>query len=240
MSFLPTPETTAGAFAMGVCGRRGSGKSYFVVDLLKYFYRGIFDLIIWISPTFLLQDICTTGLGDCTGLIIIPEWKPEIIQVLFAYMFQRNVNAEKEGRQKERALLILDDVGALGKKGKLSEQLDNVAFVSRNYGVSVIEVVQRITLLSTGMRSQLDCLLIFKEQNPQERINLFRSLGFCEKKEFHETIERHTDEKYSWIGLKNESGRLFFFNLNGKIVPLRTNRIQPGIGSPSDSRIQSL
>ena len=240
MSFLPTPETTGGAFAMAVVGRRSSGKSFLVTDLLKYFYKGTFDFIIWISPTFQLQDICTTGLSDCTGLIVIPDWKPEILMVLFSHMFTRNVNAEKEGRQKERALLILDDVGLLAKKGKLSEQLDNVAFVSRNYGVSVIEVGQRITLLTTSMRSQLDALLIFREQNPQERINLFRSLGFCDKKAFHDTIDRHTDEKYSFIGIRNLSGQLFFFNLNGKIVPLRNSGIQPGISSTSDSRIQRL
>lgn len=222
MSLLPIPEDQP--FIMGILGRRQSGKGFLVLDLLKYFYKGSFDFLIWISPTFQLQDMCL-NIEDSTGIIVFSEWRPEIITALFDYMNERN-KGDREGRKtKEQCLLVLDDVGLLSKKGKLSEQLDNIAFVSRHYGVSVIEIAQRITLLTTSVRSQLDCLLLFREQNPQERLNLFRSFGFCEKKSFFDTLDRFTEEKYSFVGIRNLAGKLCFFDLNGEIHPIcRTDR----------------
>jgi hypothetical protein len=241
MSFLPTPEDTGGAFAMAIVGRRGGGKTHLCCELLKYFYRGMFDLIIWVSPTFELQEI-TKEFNGAVGLIVFPEWRTEIIEALFAYMFDRNSKAQQEGKSKERALLILDDVGALARKGKLSEQLDNVAFVSRNYGVSVIEIAQRPTLMTTSMSSQLDAILIFREQNPQERMNLQRRLGFGDKRAFHDTIDRYTNEKYSFIGIRNLSGRLHFFTLDGEVQSVRNSAMGWGTGSrgsgASNSRFQ--
>jgi len=91
---------------------------------------------------------------------------------------------DRQGRTKEQCLLVLDDVGLLAKKGRLSEQLDNIAFTSRHYGISTIEMAQRISLLTTSMRSQLDCLLLFKEQNPQEKVNYSEVLVFVIEKHF--------------------------------------------------------
>src|SRR3954469_25854104 len=96
---------------------------------------------------------------DSTGIVVFSEWRQELIMALFAYS-DRN-KGEREGRQrKEQCLLVLDDVGLLGKRGKLSDQLDNIAFVSRHYGISTIEIAQRLTLLTTSVRSQLDALLL--------------------------------------------------------------------------------
>src|SRR3954469_11035449 len=157
MSLLPWPDEEP--FILACVGRRGSGKSHLTLDLIKYFYRGVFDFIVWISPTFLLQQM-SLDIEDSTGIVVFSEWRPEIIMALFAYMSDRN-KGEREGRQrKEQCLLVLDDVGLLGKKGKLSDQLDNIAFVSRHYGISTIEIAQRLTLLTTSVRSQLDALLL--------------------------------------------------------------------------------
>ena len=226
-------------YCMAIIGRRGSGKGVACLELLKYFYKGHFDLIVWISPTFQLQQM-TLDIPDHTGVIVFPEWRPEIISALYAYMSSRN-EGDRQGRPKEQCLLVLDDVGLLAKKGRLSEQLDNIAFTSRHYGISTIEMAQRISLLTTSMRSQLDCLLLFKEQNPQEKVNLFRSFGFCDRKTFFETLDKHTEEKYSYVGIKNDGGRLYFFDLNGQIQPrtFRTFDRRAGSGSCGLERIRN-
>ena len=118
---------------MAIIGRRGSGKGHLCIDLLKHFYKGMFDFIVWISPTFQLQAM-TLNLEDHTGIVVFTEWRYEIILTLFAYLNERN-KGDRDGREKEQCLLILDDVGLKGKRGKLSEQLDEIAFVSRHYGV---------------------------------------------------------------------------------------------------------
>lgn len=209
-------------FVMGVIGRRGSGKGYAVIELLKYFYKGSFDFIVWISPTFQLQEMCL-NIPDHTGIVVFSEWRPEIITALFSYMEERN-SGDREGRSKEQCLLILDDVGLLGQKGRLSQQLDNIAYTSRHYGISTIEIAQRITLLTTSVRSQLDCLLLFREQNPNERVNLFRSFGMCNRDEFFRVFDKYTDEKYAYVGIRNEAGRLFFFTLEDGEIPVTKSR----------------
>ena len=217
MSLLPFPHGRDGQpFVLCCIGRRGSGKSKLCLDLLRYFYNDSFDFIIWISPTFMLQASGQEFSNEMAQrLIVFSEWRPEIITALFSYMSSRNLNKKKE--DKEHCLLVLDDVGLMGKKGKLSDQLDDIAFISRNYQISMIEIAQRITLVTTSVRSQLDALLLFREQNPQERANLFRSFGFCDRKTFFDTIDYNTEEKYSWIGIRNLAGTLLFFDLNGEI-----------------------
>jgi hypothetical protein len=240
MSDLPIPEEQP--FVMGIIGRRGSGKGFLCLDLLKYFYKGSFDFIVWISPTFHLQEM-TLNIPDSTGIVVFSEWKSEIITSLFHYMNERN-KGDRQGRpEKESCLLVLDDVGLLGKKGQLSEQLDMIAFTSRHYGISLIEMAQRISLLSTGVRSQLDALLLFKEQNPQERVNLFRSFGFWDKKTYFRTIDQYTEEKYSFVGIRNQAGRYYLFDLNGEITPrtlVAAHRDTTGSSHPRESSVQGI
>lgn len=234
MSFLPVHEDEP--FVMSIVGRRGSGKGYLVVDLLRYFYKGSFDFIVWISPTFELQDVFG-DIPDKTGIVVFPEWRFEIVEALFAYMKMRNQGKTKND-VKETCLLVLDDVGALAQKGSLSEQLSKIAFTSRHFQISMIEITQRITLVSPGVRSQMNALLMFAEQNLQERTNLFRNFGFCEKKTFFDTFDRETDEKYSFIGIRNIGGRFCFFNLDGQVTPSRTIRTR-GIESGNRDPLHS-
>lgn len=242
MSLLPVP--TDEPFIMALIGRRGSGKGFLCLDLLKHFYKGMFSFIIWISPTFQLQAM-TLNIEDNTGLVVFTEWRPEIITSLWAYMGTRN-KGDREGREKEQCLLVLDDVGLQGKKGRLSEQLDNIAFTSRHYGVSVIEMTQRITSLSTSVRSQLDALIMFREENPLERQNLYRSFGFgAGKKEFFRMIDNKTEQLYSVIGIRNQAGHFTFFDLNGgqdneTLPDHRTSSREPGSSDPSHRGVQGI
>ena len=241
MSLLPVPSDEP--FIMAIIGRRGSGKGHLCLDMLKHFYKGMFDFIIWISPTFQLQAM-TLNIEDNTGLVVFTEWRPEIIHSLWCYMALRN-SGSREGRvEKEQCLLVLDDVGLQAKKGRLSDQLDNIAFTSRHYGVSVIEMTQRITNLSTSVRSQLDALIMFREENPNERLNLFKSFGFGEnKKEFFGIIDGKTEEKYSVVGIRNEAGHFTFFDLNGETSTsggVGTSDREPGSGHPNYRRVQGV
>ena len=114
-------------------------------------------------------------------------------------------------------LLIFDDIGSLGKEGKLGIQLANLSFIVRHLNVSIIELAQRVTLLSTGLSSQADFWIFFCEQNPNERINIYRRIAFCDKKIFWNIFDRETSQVRSWIGIRKVHGRNYFFNGNGFI-----------------------
>ena len=111
--------------------------------------------------------------------------------------------------------MIFDDIGSLGKQGKLADQMSTLAFVVRHRLVSIIELAQRITLLSTGFGSQADFAIFFAEQNPNERVNMLKRTGFGEKSQFWEIFDRETNELRSWIGIRNIGGRNVFFNQHG-------------------------
>lgn len=128
----------------------------------------------------------------------------------------------------ERAVLVDSGRRGFAKKGRLSDQLDQIAFTSRHYGVSLIEMTQRITSLSTSVRSQLDALIMFREENPLERQNLFRNFGFGEnKKEWFRVVDNKTAEKYSVIGIRNDAGHFRFFDLNGSQQEEEKKNVHP-------------
>lgn len=167
------------------------------------------SLIIICSPTFSLQSI-STEIEDGRGIVIISEFRKCVIDELKEYQIE---NAEKN----ESALLIFDDIGSLGKQGKLSIQMADLAYIVRHLRVSIIELAQRVTLLSTGLSSQADLWIFFCEQNPNERINIFRRIGFGDKDSFWEKFDQETREIRTWVGVRKVAGRNFFFNQNGFI-----------------------
>jgi hypothetical protein len=242
MSLLPYPSDDY-PILMPIIGRRGSGKGHLCIDLLKHYYKGFFDFVVWISPTFMLQSMCL-NIEDQTGIVVFTEWKFEVIQSLFSYMYQRNFG-NRQDRPLEHCLLILDDVGLAAKKGGLADQLDTVALIARHYKISLIIMTQRSTLLTTNMRSQMDAIIMFREENPRERINIYASFGFWDKerkKEWFDVIDRNTSEKYSAIGIRNDGGHFSFFDINGEtdLGTTAARREQPRSSHSGNRGLQGL
>jgi hypothetical protein len=206
-----------------IIGMKGAGKTTLLIDLLKSVWKKRFDMIIFISPTFSLQNVSTEIDGQ--GIIIIPEWRSCLIEELIE-MQRDQIEMVNEAKLQDppvhipyrEVLMVFDDIGSLGKEGKLSLQMANLAFVVRHYHVNIIELAQRTTLLSCGLSSQADFWIFFAEANPNERINIFKRIGFGEtKKEFFNIFQRETAEFRSWIGIRVFLGKPFFFNKDGFI-----------------------
>ena len=124
---------------------------------------------------------------------------------------------QKKFPEDHHVLLIFDDIGSLGREGKLGLQLANLSYVVRHFKVSIVELAQRVTLVSTGLSSQADFWILFAEQNPNEKVNIMKRIGFGDKKWFWEIFNRETSEVRSWIGIRSIAGRKFFFNMQGFI-----------------------
>jgi hypothetical protein len=208
-----------------IVGAKGSGKSTLLLDIIQSVWTNSFDLIVIVSPTFSLQNLSKEI--DGKGIVIISEFRMSIIEVL--QELQRIKIEEKQNLQEaprelvdypkipadHHILLIFDDIGSLGKEGKLAMQMANLAFVVRHFKISIIELCQRATLASTSLSSQADFWIFFAEQNPNERLNIFRRIGFGDKKKFWEDFDRETRELRSWIGIRKIGGRNFFFTIRG-------------------------
>ena len=225
------PDVRAGddPFVGVFVGRKGSGKTTLLMDLLKSVWKLKFNLIVIVSPTFSTQNV-SSEIEDGRGIVIIPEFRLSIIDELAAYQLDKILERERilstpkefvvgslKVPEVHHALLIFDDIGTLGKEGKLAVQLANLAYIVRHRNVSIIELAQRITLASTGLSSQADVWIFFCEQNPNERVNIFRRIGFGNNVTFWNIFDRETSEVRAWIGIRNISGRNIFFNKEGFI-----------------------
>jgi hypothetical protein len=214
-----------------IVGAKGSGKSCLLIDLLQSVWSKSFDLVVIVSPTFSLQHISHEVEGS--KFVIISEFRMSIIETLKDLQkekiekqqsYQENKTLEvayqdplqNSGPPRDHhVLLVFDDIGSLGKEGKLALQMANLAFVVRHFRISIIELCQRATLASTSLSSQADFWIFFAEQNPNERINIFKRIGFTHKQSFWNTFDHETGEVRSWIGIRKIAGRNFFFNIQG-------------------------
>lgn len=200
---FPMPEYKNG-FTMGIVGRKGSGKTTLLVDLLHSVYLHQFDIIIVVSQTWHLQEL---KMGSFKGFVLFKKFSPVVIETVRRFM---------EGRT-ERCLLILDDLGLIRLNSPEAMALNSLCTYQRHYNISVVQLGQRLTMLHTTVRSQLDCLIIFAEANHHERALLFTNFGFGDKEKFWDIFTNYTTEKHSWVGIRHVAGRYFFFNENGRI-----------------------
>lgn len=201
------------AFIMGIVGNTGSGKTVLTQRLIQM-WRRQFDVIVWISPTYALQD---SHLPDSTGIVVFDSFSKENLEIIAEH--QENINKERMrlGEPPSRMLLVLDDNGAKTRKLLQGAILDDILIKNRHYKINTIQLAQRYTQLSPTLRNNAKYLIFFQECNPLERKNLYMYHGFGEKEDYLDTIDKYTQEKHAWIGLKCHPGTYQFFTINGYV-----------------------
>ena len=159
-----------------------------------------FDIIVWISPTYGLQD--SSWIRYNTGIVVFDTFSLENLQLIKRHQEERNRARTENGEPPSRMLLILDDNGTQTRKLLQGGMLDDILIKCRHFKISTVQLAQRYTQLSPTLRANAKYLILFAECNPQERRNLFTFHGFGTRGFFLSTIDYKTKEKYSWIGLK--------------------------------------
>lgn len=222
-----TPPHTE-QFVGVICASKGSGKTTLLIHLIKSVWRNKFDNIIIVSPTFSLQDL-SREIDFGNGVVIFSEFRQSIIEEIIKLQIEKiedrkaKIELYYQGEiekseipSEHHVLLVFDDIGNLGREGKLAIELTNLSFLVRHYKLSIIELAQRATLLTTGLSSQADFYIFFAECNPNERVNIFKRTGFGpNKKAFFRVFDRETMVPRSWIGIRKICGRNLFFNCQG-------------------------
>jgi hypothetical protein len=207
---LPDPTKVGGAFLMLISGRRGSGKTTLACKLLltASAFRGKFDKIICISETFHMvqQWRCI----DTSRWEVYTDYSPDIIQELITE--QSSSAMWRLGRKRKNVLLLIDDIGnssRLTKTGQV-DYLDKIATNGRHLGVSIIFLSQQLTQTSPALRSNADIFIQFASHSLRDNLLLYSEVGTGTYKDFRDKVEEVTAERYTFLLVKNNGGRLAY------------------------------
>lgn len=209
--FLPTEEQGY-AFLVGITGRRKSGKTFLLDDLMKTIWLKEFEKIYILSQTAELQ---TEYFGTWKGNIeYMDEWDTDFFNNLKEKAKAEMKKRKQKGKnRKKKQLIIIDDMSGNMREKLYQSNIDDFSFVGRHFGFSVVWLGQRITLFTPGFRQESDGFILFREENMQELRLLHREWGFGEMDDFIVNLVENTLEKHSFIILRNIGGVTHFFRL---------------------------
>lgn len=135
-----------------VIGPTNSGKSRFVVDQIYGPFRGKFDYIVLICPTFAHNKTYhRIGENDPRMFVIICVQHEVEAWLKIVSLFFEGTNA----------LIILDDCAASKDVKKRTGQLVNLAFSARHTGLSVWVLTQKMTSITASFRENVAAIVLF-------------------------------------------------------------------------------
>lgn len=202
VAHFPTPPTR-----ILVLGSSGKGKTSFIVDrLINRVYRGLIDKIYIISSTAYYDNTYKRIRGDITRFT---EYFPSLINAIMK-------REHKKYNNTRRVLLYFDDVGGQGidiamRPGDPFAKLTSISRhigkeISQDLGWVVIFACQCMSMVPTVYRKNCDKVVMFYEDNPEERRWLWRTYGFCNEKNFASFMHDNLREKHDFLYLSKDLG----------------------------------
>jgi hypothetical protein len=181
------------------CGRKGSGKTFLLLQLLKDIdgYKNKYQNVIIVSPTFRLQR--TWDSISPEGITVYESFSEEILNKIYNEQ-QPHINS----------LIILDDNGE--DLRRINQKVFNKLISnSRHLNCSIIVLVQKLSQAPTILRSNGDLFACFAATSTRETDILHSEIGILEKKEFHRMFVDATKDQYSCFVVSMQKGKLCFY-----------------------------
>ena len=171
-----------------IVGRKGSGKSKLVVDLLMTDWCGVYHDIIIISPTFQAQFNGLWSKLSPQGVTVYETISDNLVEQIL----KNTAGATKD------TLLVLDDLGE--DMRKISQTLLNkLVSNSRHYRLSIICLHQKLTKSPTIFRGNCDSFISFASCSYLEREALWREISTVDKKSFNRMFAEATQRPHSFM-----------------------------------------
>ena len=155
--------------AIVMVAKRGSGKSFAVVDIINQLRNaGRIDDYIIISPTERMNKFY----GNKGFNNVYYEYTNELLENVLAVQSQRIEQSKLTGEQCKRVIVVMDD--CLGQKGSWAKDkaIQEMLFNGRHYKISYILTMQFPLGISPELRCNFDYIFLFAEDflSNQKRI----------------------------------------------------------------------
>jgi ABC-type dipeptide/oligopeptide/nickel transport system ATPase subunit len=178
--------------AIGVCAKRGSGKSQLVKYLLHNYYKK-FDKIIIISATEKINQFYQR-MPFIDPKFIYDKYDESFIKALMKSMAQVNKGLLKGNPKMKHVLLILDDICSSFNTHS-SKTLEELFTTGRHYGLAVVIVQQYINSIPPVVRTNCDYICV--SQMNKQGLDLLAQqylFGNIEEKDFKKLYLQSTSD----------------------------------------------
>jgi len=171
-------------------GPTSSGKSQFVVDQLYGPFRGEFDYIVLICPTFVYNKTFRR-IGERDPRMSVITCKQRDVE--------KWLNIVKIGFEGTNTLILLDDCAASKDVKGATGELVNLAYSARPIGISVWVVSQKYRAISTDFRQNSAVLVLFYTPSAKTMKAVDDMAGELSHDEYKDLVSKLKERKFSYL-----------------------------------------
>jgi len=185
-------------FNMLISGVTGCGKTHLVLDLLANEFKGKYDYVLILCPTFLYNKTY-----DRRFIHEDPDVVPVVINSSEEHSQALHLNKILNGiikifRDKsEQTLIIIDDCANLHDTKLKSTALTQLAFHGRHINLSCWVITQKYNAIVKDFRENIKMLILFYDKDKKSRDAAFEEndTGVNEKSAVIETLKNNKNSK---------------------------------------------
>ena len=172
-----------------IAGRKGSGKTHLLCRLLLTAWWGVYDRIVFVSPTFKSQFDSLWCQLSPEGITVHESLEDSFIE---------NLLQSVSTSTRHSTLLVMDDIGEDLRKTPPA-MLNKLVSNSRHYKLSIVCLHQKMTQSPTIVRANADCIISFPACSFLEREALWREISTVDRKTFQRIFTDATVEQHSFL-----------------------------------------
>ena len=167
-------------------------------------FCGVYDEIIFISPTFVSQFENLWSALNPKGITVYEELTNELLEKI------RGTQMSFDKSERPNILVIFDD------NSEVMRHLDPTIvnfFISnsRHAHISCVFLCQKLTQVSTCVRANCDCFISFSACSEIELNALFKEVSVVEKKRFLTLFREITLTPFAFLTITIVGGKLTFY-----------------------------
>ena len=188
-----------------IVGPTNSGKTKYILNQLRGPFRGKFDYIVLIFPTFVFNKTYDYFVDNEPRIYIINCQQHE----MEAYLFIASFFFEKTN-----TLIILDDCAASKEVKRRTSQLVNLGFSPRHSGLSVWVLTQQMTSIAKPFRENVAAIVLSYTPSSKTTKAIFED--YAGEEEYKGFVAQLKGGKYSHLvfSLRYPHGIRFGLNTN--------------------------